>query len=105
MQLIDLLLGDFVAGIDFESALELSESAVQITALDEDATAVDVSSRGLESHARELLFEDRARKRLAQHRRGPQLIALRDIEIVQRAGDHEHRHVRAWVVSAGRLLA
>jgi hypothetical protein len=54
--LIDLLLGDLIAGIDFESALELSESAVQITALDEDAAAVDVSGCGLESHAVEALF-------------------------------------------------
>jgi hypothetical protein len=56
LQLIDLLLGDLIAGIDFESALELGERAVQITALDEDAAAVDVSGCGLESHARKVLF-------------------------------------------------
>ena len=56
MQLIDLLLGDLIAGIDFERALELNESSVEIAALDEDAAAVDVSGRGLESHAREVLF-------------------------------------------------
>jgi len=54
--LIELLLGSLIAGIDFERALELSESAIQITALGEDAPAVDVRSRGLESHAREALF-------------------------------------------------
>src|SRR5258708_1286383 len=56
LQVIDLLLGDLIAGIDFERALELNESSVEIAALDEDAAAVDVSGRGLESHAREVLF-------------------------------------------------
>src|SRR5207253_8269170 len=48
LQLIDLLLGGLVAGIDLESALELSESAVEIAALNEDAAAVDVRGGGQE---------------------------------------------------------
>jgi hypothetical protein len=56
LQLIDLLLGGLIAGIDLESTLELSHGAVQIAVLDEDAPAVDVRGRGLEAHARKISF-------------------------------------------------
>src|ERR1700675_4134263 len=43
-----------------------------------------------DADTREFFFEDRTGERLAQHRGGAEFIALRDIEVIERAGDHEH---------------
>jgi hypothetical protein len=56
LQLIELLLGGLIAGIDLESAIELGRGTVQIAALDEDASLVDVSGGGLEARAVKVSF-------------------------------------------------
>ncbi len=56
LDLIDLLLGGLIAGIDLEGAVELGEGAVDVAALAKDAAAVDVGDGGLESHAVEVGF-------------------------------------------------
>ena len=51
-------------------------------------------------NADKLLAQIRPRQRLAQHSRGAQLVALRDILIVERAGNHKRWHLRASLMGA-----
>ena len=54
LDLINLLLGGLIAGVDLKGAGELGEGAVEVTTLTQDAALIDVGGGGLETNAREV---------------------------------------------------
>jgi hypothetical protein len=62
LDLIELLLGGLIAGINLEGASELGESAVKVAALAKDAALINVGGGGLETHARKVGFVIKVRR-------------------------------------------